>query len=161
MRLLDYEISNGVLLGKFNEENGLFGGGSDNIIFVDTVDLKNYWTLTTFEVKTAVSVEAQKSMMSALKKMIHQLGSYGVVDGEIEDFETVESDCHILKDILFSDMFEYSADLESYIERRVKESFPADFADEVLFGQATNMYYVVYEVRNEFRALLNLVEEKS
>ncbi len=158
LRTLTGSVSNGKLLNTFDESDGVANGGEHNSLFVSTEDFENNWISISFEVKVAMSVKARNKTVTAILKMINQLSDHGIAEDEVDGFRTIEANCHIMTDVLFSDRIGTRDDLERHIERRVKESFPEDFADEVLFGEAMTLYYVVYEVRNDFRILLNLLE---
>lgn len=145
-------IQEGVLLTSISE-GGLPLGNSHYKFFVRSEDLKMDYDEFEFQVPVPEGEEKKDKVIVMLRTMFEQLNNYGQFEDAYDEARDLEYDLKLIEDAIYGEFKDKSA-YESYIERRIKETYPEDYADDVCFSEATAFFHWVYEVRNQVRAVL-------
>lgn len=153
---LDSTISNGFILGSFCNESGhLWGGSSGYRLFVTKEDLEKEWKEFKFVVDQKSSAEVEQKVVNVFTKLLHQFNNYGLWEDAHDNTTTIEMECKIIKEAFFGEHKDIKAFGHS-IDRSIKESFPEDFADELIFEDNHAFFMLMFELRDSVRELANL-----
>jgi hypothetical protein len=137
------EVTNGFILSPYNLKTGQSDFYAQRT-FVSPEDLETDFEEIEFKIEVDLKEERIKKLTTFLNKLAYELDQYGTLEN-YQDWMNIEGECKLLN-TLFTMEFKSKGEFEQYVNRAIKETFPEDFADEVIWGEATTFYFIVYDL---------------
>lgn len=154
-RILSSNISNGIILSTYCEESGReWGGHSSNKLFVTKEQLDNEWVPFNFAVTVTSDGMAKEAVVKMFKHMMNELHQYGILEDGRDEMYAIEDAANAIELALFGDAKDENH-LRQHISNAVKSSTPEDYADEILFSDGDQFFYLLHHLKDSINEMVN------
>lgn len=159
---VERRIAGGVVANDFCKESGRNMGNDAYYHFISDDNLKKEWEETTWKKSVNVDKVVKTEWKKFFRKLFYQLNQYGYLEDEQDYVDSIENNMSFnesfIVDALFDTGIKNKEELEKSITEHIREIFPEDMANELLFQEGI-FYYLVHDMGEAVRNLTSTFEE--
>ena len=152
-------ISNGNILTDINEDSGKPICNDCLQSFVCDIELTSMWEPYAFKVKTDADETTKKALRTLVFELIKAIRVYGLTDGNLQHFESVEYKINLIARVIFDDSLQTIKGVDTLVNSAIKQQYPEEVADEYIYTNQDVMYYILFLMRNSIRSFINDIKE--
>ena len=152
-------ISNGNILTDMSEDTGRPICNDCLQSFVCDIELTSMWEPYAFKVKTDADETTKKALRTLVFELIKAIRVYGLTDGNLQHFESVEYKINLIARVIFDDSLQTIKGVDTLVNSAIKQQYPEEVADEYIYTNQDVMYYILFLMRNSIRSFINDIKE--
>lgn len=151
-------ISNGTILTSFTS-NGAAISNRGEQKFVSDQELEENWKPFRFRAEVNKEKEVRKATTKFVRSLHDHLNNHGAFENGAQEFNSVEWNCQIVETILFD--YNGHPALDDLISEAIKQEFPEEVADDLIFSEVGDFYGLVYSMRNDLVLMANAISAQD